>query len=59
MLPSESATHFYNNSHEKEEGVEIDWCDICKKVTRHTVISGNNGLEDYDYYTCQVCGHKE
>lgn len=56
MTPSESANHFYDNRHEKER-VIADWCDVCKRVTRHAVIEGNNGLEDYDYYICQVCGH--
>lgn len=59
MTPSESSTRFYNNRHKKEEGVEKDWCDICRKITKHTVIKGHNGLESYDYHICQECGHKE
>lgn len=60
MLTSiEAENFFYDTRHKKEEGVVEDWCDICEKVTKHTVISGHTGLDSYSYCICQVCGHKE
>lgn len=59
LTPIEAENCFYDNRYKKEEGIVEEWCPVCEKYTKQTVIRGHTGLDSYSYCVCQICGNKE